>query len=150
MTMPKFEQLYIIFDGPPGHNTAHFVEVETDTGVSVRAGEWKQQGGYWTLGPFCESDKITEAFEAGKRDAIPEWQPIETAPKSTVNGRDVHGVYILGFCPDHDACDLESCICVVWWEPLMNSGSGMWYGEGGYETHPTHWMPLPAAPKGEE
>jgi len=93
---------------------------------------------------------LTEAYEAGKRDAIPEWQPIETAPKSTVNGRDVHGVYILGFCPDHDACDLESCICVVWWEPLMNSGSGMWYGEGGYETHPTHWMPLPAAPKGEE
>jgi len=32
-------------------------------------------------------------------------------------------------------------------EPLMNGGKGMWYGEGGYRTRPTHWMPLPTPPK---
>ena len=28
----------------------------------------------------------------------------------------------------------------------MKGGKGMWYGEGGFETHPTHWMTLPAVP----
>lgn len=75
-----------------------------------------------------------------------QWQPIETAPKSKETDCGVQGVYILGFCPEPDLCNLESCICVVWWEPNMKGGKGMWYGEGGFETHPTHWMPLPALP----
>lgn len=75
-----------------------------------------------------------------------EWQPIETAPKSTADGPQVHGIYLLGFCPDPDTCNLESAVCVIWWEPLMKGGKGMWYGEGGYEMHPTHWMPLPPLP----
>jgi len=75
-----------------------------------------------------------------------QWQPIESAPKSTAVGNDVHGIYILGYCPEPDICNLESAICVVWWEPLMKKGKGMWYGEGGYEVTPTHWMPLPNPP----
>ena len=82
------------------------------------------------------------------------WQPIETAPKSTAtpvpDGAYVSGVYLLGFCPDPETCNLDSAICVIWWEPLMKGGNGMWYGEGGYEMHPTHWMPLPAAPIGDK
>lgn len=74
------------------------------------------------------------------------WQPIETAPKSTAIGNAVHGIYILGYCPEPDICNLESAICVVWWEPLMKKGKGMWYGEGGFEVIPTHWRPLPAPP----
>ncbi len=31
--------------------------------------------------PLHTADQLTEAYEAGKRDAISKWQPIETAPK---------------------------------------------------------------------
>lgn len=74
------------------------------------------------------------------------WQPIESAPKSPAKGKHVQGIYLLGFCPEPDICNLESAICVIWWEPLMNKGRGMWYGEGGYEVKPTHWMALPPPP----
>lgn len=69
------------------------------------------------------------------------WQPIETAPKSQAldDGR-IKAVYFLAFCPDSDATDLESCVCVCWWEPLMNKRRGQWYGEGMYPPHPTHWL----------
>lgn len=79
-----------------------------------------------------------------------EWQPIETAPKSKKTEHGVEGVYILGFCPEPDMSNLESCICVVWWEPNMKGGKGMWYGEGGVETHPTHWMHLPSVPSAQQ
>lgn len=74
----------------------------------------------------------------------PEWLLIDSAPKTQPlpDGR-VAATYLLGYCPDVDACDLESCVCVIWWEPYMSNGAGQWHGEGGYELHPTHWMPLP-------
>ena len=45
------QSLNIIFTGPPGPgNDCVFVEVETDDGRSVKAGEWSQrQDGYWAL-----------------------------------------------------------------------------------------------------
>lgn len=98
---------------------------------------------------------VTQVFGEGYQivppsapvQSVPDWRPIETAPKSTADGDHVHGIYIIGFCPEPDMCNLESAVCVVWWEPLMKGGAGMWYGEGGYETKPTHWMPLPQPPK---
>lgn len=40
----------IIFDGPPGHDAGRFVEVETDDGRSINAGEWiKRPDGLWAL-----------------------------------------------------------------------------------------------------
>ena len=78
------------------------------------------------------------------------WQDIATAPKSSTDGRNVDGIYLLGYCPEPDACNLQSYICIVWWEPNMKGGKGMWYGEGGYEVHPTHWMPLPPPPTSAE
>lgn len=40
----------IIFDGPPGHVTGRFVEVERDDGSSINIGEWIDRGdGYWAL-----------------------------------------------------------------------------------------------------
>ena len=51
--MTQEEPIFIIFDGPPSHESGRFVEVETADGHSVRAGEWKQrEDGLWTLGPF--------------------------------------------------------------------------------------------------
>jgi len=40
----------IIFDGPPGPEAGRFVEVETDDGKSINAGDWKQRDDrYWAL-----------------------------------------------------------------------------------------------------
>ena len=38
----------IRFDGPPGHESGRFVEVERD-GASIRFGEWVEDGDYWLL-----------------------------------------------------------------------------------------------------
>ncbi|HEX7853802.1 MAG TPA: hypothetical protein VF503_08920 [Sphingobium sp.] len=86
----------------------------------------------------------------------PEWQDIATARKSTSephpNSRKVKGVYLLGFIPDPDAIDPQSCISVIWWEPHMGPRKqGCWvtdatciHGEG---VQPTHWAYLPEAPQ---
>lgn len=40
----------IVFDGPPGHESGRFVEVEDASGRSINAGEWLQRkDGYWVL-----------------------------------------------------------------------------------------------------
>jgi hypothetical protein len=40
----------IIFDGPPGPEAGRFVEVETDDGKSINAGQWSQRpDGLWAL-----------------------------------------------------------------------------------------------------
>lgn len=40
----------IVFDGPPGPEAGRFVEVEDDTGKSIKFGEWLQRSdGYWVL-----------------------------------------------------------------------------------------------------
>ncbi len=99
-----------------------------------------------TSGRSKEKREATPA-QAVAVPAVPDgWKPIETAPKSKADGSHVHGVYLLGFCPDPDLCNLESAICIIWWEPLMDKGRGVWYGEGSYEVVPTHWMPLPKPP----
>lgn len=42
--------VYIIFDGPPGHDMPRFVEIENADGHSVKAGEWLQRpDGFWAL-----------------------------------------------------------------------------------------------------
>jgi hypothetical protein len=44
------QPINIIFDGPPGPESGCFVEVETDDGKSLNAGEWKQRtDGLWSL-----------------------------------------------------------------------------------------------------
>jgi len=110
----------------------------------------------WNLkGDIAKADAAlaatsSEKWLAGKIADAQAWQPIETAPKSTYvdteYGADVSGKYLLGFCPEPDMCNLEVAIRIIWWEPLMNGGKGMWYGEGSYGVHPTHWQPLPPPP----
>lgn len=53
--------LYIIFDGPPSHESGRFVEVEDETGRSVGLSgrEWiEEENGLWALGPFQLSERI--------------------------------------------------------------------------------------------
>ena len=43
----------ILFDGPPSHESGRFVEVETDDGKGISAGEWgkwiERPDGLWAL-----------------------------------------------------------------------------------------------------
>ncbi len=52
------QAINVIFDGPPSHESGRFVEVETDDGKSINAGEWlKRPDGLWAL-------RITELPDA--------------------------------------------------------------------------------------
>lgn len=61
--------VFIVFDGPPSHDSGRFVEVETADGKSVSAGEWKQDGEYWNLGPFYTAAQLREAQVKVLREA---------------------------------------------------------------------------------
>ncbi|KKN24629.1 hypothetical protein LCGC14_0893130 [marine sediment metagenome] len=45
-----YQRLKVVFDGPPGHESGRFLEVEREDGSSVRAGNWEDLGdGTWAL-----------------------------------------------------------------------------------------------------
>lgn len=48
------QDLYVIFDGPPEHESGRFVEVENEQGSAVVSGAvWTERSdGLWALGPF--------------------------------------------------------------------------------------------------
>lgn len=51
------QAINIIFDGPPGPEAGRFIEVETDDGKSVNAGEWiERDDGTWALRIRCLPD----------------------------------------------------------------------------------------------
>jgi len=46
----KTETIDIVFDGPPGPESANFVEVENPEGESIKVGEWvEREDGTWAL-----------------------------------------------------------------------------------------------------
>lgn len=70
--------LFVVFDGPPSHESGRFVELEDANGAGVGGvAEWKQrEDGYWTLGPFRGVPSADEAegplqaaFVEGWKDA---------------------------------------------------------------------------------
>ena len=65
-------------------------------------------------------------------EVIPQWQPIESAPRETVTGflvfeADTRNIYLIS----------------------ERSGEEFWVSEH-YTIEPTHWMPLPLLPNQEE
>lgn len=47
------EPVYIVFDGPPSHESGRFVETETKDGRGVGGIDWEEMGnGMWRLGPL--------------------------------------------------------------------------------------------------
>jgi hypothetical protein len=75
--------LNVIFDGPPSHESGRFVEVETDDGRSINAGQWiERPDGLWALritslpsaGGKVEGSEIPspETSGAGSSDTAPE------------------------------------------------------------------------------
>ena len=83
--------------------------------------------------------------EAIEETEMLKWKTVDSAPKAPMppTGKAVQGIYLLGFCPD-EGVDPKTCICIVWWEPVLNGGC--WVGELGSSVRPTHWMHLPAPP----
>lgn len=71
--------------------------------------------------------------------SIPQWLPIEGAPKS--ENYDCSFPAVLVFCPE-SACTYTAYFDEVWkyFGPLDHT----------MEETPTHWMPLPAAPSPNE
>lgn len=86
-----------------------------------------------TKNPFeTESAKI----------AAPDWQPIETAPR-TLN-LNTETLDFLGWCPDPTAPH-GGDRRIIWWEPKIKK----WWGDRDIEEQPTHWQPLPTPPQPE-
>ncbi len=66
-------EIYIIFDGPPSHESGRFVEVEDGEGhglgLEQTGADWKQRKKFWTLGPFANANESWDnGYEDGKRD----------------------------------------------------------------------------------
>jgi len=89
------EPLYVIFDGPPSHESGRFVEVETADGKSVNAGTWENHSGkYWRLGPLYREPQASRLETGAMTDccggnclmrcppAAPAATPNEAVPKS--------------------------------------------------------------------
>lgn len=69
------KQVYVIFDGPPSHESGRFVEVETPDGhgVGPEGFSWESYprhvSGLWRLGPFVvldegEVDEVRRSLQA--------------------------------------------------------------------------------------
>lgn len=65
------DKVYVIFDGPPGHDSGEFIEVEDETGMSIKPGDlgemaWSKAktAGYYRLGPFWRIDYSEDLKEA--------------------------------------------------------------------------------------
>lgn len=71
---------------------------------------------------------------AESQPAVPEWRPIETAPKNRTPMIVVCGVFAPG-CITDPWC--------VWWQ------GGEW-ARWPHRKPPTHWMPLPEPPAGDK
>ena len=82
------------------------------------------------------------ALESALRMALAgreEWQPIETAPKD---------VAVLLWGKYWNNKDVFQRPLVGQWNPISNPQRWEALGEYRFGIRPTHWMPLPAAPKG--
>ncbi len=64
------QSFYIVFDGSPGTEGGRFVEVETQPGISINAGQWAQRDGFWLLGPFQEASDDSELLSSANQALV--------------------------------------------------------------------------------
>ena len=85
------EEIHIIFDGPPSHESGRFVEVEDGHGKSINTGEWRERSdGLWALVIPRPADAASEqslALQAVVDAAgqIDVWQLREFAERRSMN-----------------------------------------------------------------
>lgn len=95
------------------------------------------QDGY---GTWHESYDFVDRVEYIRADLVPQWKPIETAPKD--------GTHIPLYFPSYHEGKVD-----VYYFTEGYDYEGSWDGLegyspiGDYEDQPTHWMPLPEGPK---
>ena len=89
--------------------------------------------------PRINSEPSIEEFQSGW---LPDWQPIETAPKD--------GAEIISFEP----CKFkkgEGWIEVISYRQATDEDyPGVWEHQEGTRSHPTHWIPILKGPKDEK
>jgi len=56
------DDIFVVFDGPPSHNSCRFVETESPSGQGISVGEWIERAdGYWALKiPVSGAKRIAE------------------------------------------------------------------------------------------
>lgn len=87
--------LYVIFDGPPSHESGRFVEVEDSAGqgVGLTGRKWEQRsGGLWSLGPFASESDLLNTH----RDAL---APIQAIVDAQAEDEGLWGVPLEGTQP---------------------------------------------------
>ena len=71
--MPE-DAMHVVFDGPAGPQSGRFVELHDDEGRGLgpeQSGtEWREDGKYWTLGPFYRRPPITTSCK-GRHASVP-------------------------------------------------------------------------------
>jgi len=61
------EDIFVVFDGPPGHESGRFIDVENARGQSVNAGEWSQRDDrMWQL-HICISREMSKLQAENER-----------------------------------------------------------------------------------
>ena len=63
------DHIDVVFDGPPGHESGRFVEVEDASGKSINYGKWVQRpDGFWVLRlPRPAKKTFSEVCDANAR-----------------------------------------------------------------------------------
>ena len=65
-------QYRVLFDGPPSHESGRFVELEDETGRSISAGEWVEEGPFWVLVlPAPAGERLTEPEDEAPASPAP-------------------------------------------------------------------------------
>ena len=99
-----------------------------------------------------------EVQELREKVKAQEWQPIETAPKdgTRILGYTEYGVEMVKYCENEIKSDNDSISeCQGGWIGVEQDSTCLphtkysWLKEKKEQHQPTHWMPLPAAPKQE-
>lgn len=89
---------------------------------------------------ISDAEFALERIEAAQSSGVPEWHPIETAPEETPVLTN-QGTAV--FTCDQPGDQKFWCLC-------ESDGDRAGCAEdGAYYLYPTHWMPLPAAPKAD-
>ena len=90
-------------------------------------GEWHTRFEFEPYGPAVRCESPDTYYT--RSDLVPQWQPIETAPKDNKS--------VLLYCPHMEFYGLKPCQIVGvwhgdWWHDLTSDGI----------VRPTHWQPL--------
>lgn len=89
----------------------------------------------------CSREEAIAAWNRRAQPAANEWQDIATAPKD--------GTWFLAWGPRFHTGENEDLARICRWSPITENWKSV-SGSASPGNQPTHWMPLPSAPKAEQ